>query len=80
MNEVMTYNRDLYRMFDDVLSKGIERGEFRTDLPRVVLTRHFVMAIRGLSYEWCIRYPDFDLKQEALAHFKLLLTGIQTRA
>ncbi len=77
MEAVKGYNRELYKMFADVLDKGMQRGEFKTELPLDIMTRHFVMAIRGLCYEWCIRYPDFDLKEQALAHFKLLLTGIE---
>jgi len=34
------------------------------------------MAIRGVSYEWCIRYPNFDLKEQAVAHCLLLIEGI----
>jgi len=77
MDAVKGYNRKLYQMFADVLGRGIERGEFNTTLSIDTLTKHFVMAIRGLSYEWCIRYPDFDLKEEALAHFRILLNGIR---
>ncbi|MGI6163022.1 MAG: TetR/AcrR family transcriptional regulator [Bacillota bacterium] len=77
MNSVKGYNRQLYQMFADVLRMGIERGEFRITLPIETMTKHLVMAIRGLSYEWCIRYPDFDLKEEALAHFRILLDGIR---
>lgn len=77
MNVVKSYNRELYQIFADLLERGLQRGEFNTSLPLEVLTRHFVMAIRGLSYEWCIRHPDFDLKQEALTHFQLLLSGIE---
>lgn len=77
MNMVKGYNRKLYQMFADVLRMGIERGEFSTKLSVEVLTKHFVMAIRGLSYEWCIRYPDFNLKEQALAHFRILLSGIR---
>jgi hypothetical protein len=40
------------------------------------LSQHFVMTFRGLCYEWCIRYPEFDLKEQVLKHFKLLLDGI----
>jgi hypothetical protein len=36
-----------------------------------------MMAIRGITYEWCIRYPDFDYKEEALRHFEILLAGIR---
>lgn len=79
MNAVKKYDRDLYQMFADVLERGIKRGEFSPELSLEELTRHFVMAIRGISYEWCIRYPDFDLKAQALSHFQLLLYGIQAK-
>jgi len=77
MDAVKGYNRKLYQIFSDVLGQGIERGEFKTKLPVDTLTKHFVMALRGLSYEWCIRYPDFELKEHALAHFLILLNGIR---
>ena len=75
---VKGYNRKLYQMFADVLGRGIERGEFNANIPLESMTNHLVMAIRGLSYEWCIRYPDFDLKEQALSHFQILLNGIRT--
>jgi len=77
MESVKGYGRRLYAIFKEVLERGLRRGEFKAELSLEVLNRHFVMAIRGLTYEWCIRYPDFDLKQEAVAHFRLLLQGIQ---
>lgn len=78
MEAVKGYSRRLYAIFREILKRGIGRGEFKTELPLEVLNRHFVMAIRGLTYEWCIRYPDFDFKQEAAVHFRLLLEGIQS--
>ena len=51
-----------------------------TGYSREILTKHFVMEIRGLTYEWCIRYPDFNLKEQVLAHFRLLLYGITNNA
>ena len=41
------------------------------------LTRHLIVAMRGITYEWCVRYPDFNLKEQALAHFQLLLEGLR---
>lgn len=73
---VKGYNRKLYQLFADLLKMGIERGEFKTDIPVEIMTNHFVTAIRGISFEWCIRYPDYDLKEEALIHFGILLGGI----
>ena len=71
---VTGYERRIYPSFQEVLKRG-QKGEFNTALSAEALSRHFVMAIRGLTYEWCIRYPDFDFKQEALAHFRLLQIG-----
>jgi len=76
MEAVKGYGRKLYGLFQKVLERGIRRQEFVSDLPPEALTRHFVLAIRGLTYEWCIRYPDFDLKQAASEHFRLMLRGI----
>lgn len=78
MESITGYERRIYPFFQEVLERGIQQGEFNTALSAEALSRHFVMAIRGLTYEWCIRYPNFDFKQEALAHFRLLLEGIQT--
>lgn len=75
----MSYNRELYGLFSEVLQTGIERCEFATALPIDILAKHLVMAIRGLTYEWCIRYPDFDLKENARLHFQTILTGLQIR-
>lgn len=74
---VLDYHREIYQLFHDILRRGIQQGEYRTDIPLEVLTRHFMTAIRGITYEWCIRYPDFDLKQEAREHFRILLSGIE---
>jgi len=77
VNVVSNYNRDIYRMFSDVISQGILQGEFKADLSPDTISKHFLLAYRGLTYEWCIRYPDFNLKEQAIKHFKILLTGIK---
>ena len=76
MHTITGYSREIYKLFGDILDRGIQRGEFKTALPPELLTKHFVMAIRGLIYEWCIRHTDFNLKEQVLAHFRLLLYGI----
>lgn len=75
---LLSYNRNIYGVFNEIIRRGIRLGEFKTELSEEALTRHFIMAIRGLMYEWCIRYPGFDLKRESETHFRLLLCGIRT--
>ncbi|MEL7565819.1 MAG: hypothetical protein AAGU27_13140 [Dehalobacterium sp.] len=63
-------------MLSAILEKGIHRDEFKTSLPVNELTQHLILAMRGLTYEWCLRYPDFNLKEQAITHFKILLAGL----
>ncbi|QOX64391.1 TetR/AcrR family transcriptional regulator [Anoxybacterium hadale] len=75
--EAVSYGRELYLLFYSILDKGIRRGEITSSLPPEALSRHFVMAIRGVSYEWCVRSPDFDLKEQAIEHTRLLIEGMK---
>lgn len=73
----MSYNRELYKLFTDILERGIRNKELRDDIPVDSLAKHLIMAIRGITFEWCIRYPDFDLKEQVKDHFELLLYGLK---
>ena len=73
----MSYNRELYKLFTEVLEQGVRQGELRDDLPVDVLAKHLIMAIRGLTFEWCIRYPDYDLKEQVQDYFKILFDGLK---
>ncbi|SCZ03978.1 TetR/AcrR family transcriptional regulator [Alkaliphilus peptidifermentans] len=76
---VISYNRDLYIMFNEVIKRGIQQGEFTSSIDSDTITTHCILAIRGLTYEWCIRYPDFDYKEHVLKHFEMLLDGIKVK-
>jgi hypothetical protein len=58
----MSYNRDIYKLFTKVLEKDVQQGELREDIVVDSLAKHLILAIRGITFEWCIRYPDFGLK------------------
>lgn len=73
----MSYNRELYKLFTEVLEQGVRQGELRDDLPVDVLAKHLIMAIRGLTFEWCIRYPEYDLKEQVQAYFTMLIDGLK---
>ena len=73
----MSYNRELYKLFTEVLERGVRQGELRDDLPVDVLAKHLIMAIRGLTFEWCIRHPDYDLKEQVQDYFAILIDGLK---
>jgi AcrR family transcriptional regulator len=73
----ISYNRELYKLFSEVLERGVNQGELREDIPVDSLAKHLILATRGITFEWCVRYPDFDLKEQVLVHYKILLYGLK---
>ncbi|NLB33806.1 MAG: TetR/AcrR family transcriptional regulator [Tissierellia bacterium] len=71
-----SYERELYKMFEYILNKGVNNNEIKLNKPVETLAHHLVLAMRGITFEWCIRYPDFDLKTQFLEHFEIILNGI----
>lgn len=74
---LLNHNREIYRTFSSLVDRGMRQGEFKAGIPVEVIADHFVMALRGFAYEWCIRYPDFNLKDQLHQHFEILLLGIK---
>ena len=72
----MSYDREIYHLFREVLEIRVKHGEIREDIPVDSLAKHLILSIRGITFEWCIRYPDFSLKEQVLDHFKIVLNGI----
>ncbi len=71
------YNRGLYQLFEEVLMKGLDEGFFHSDLSIERLSRYCVTSYRGLVFEWCVRYPGFNLKEQVLEHFTIMMNGLQ---
>jgi len=76
---LLGHNRDLYKTFSNVIRMGIEKAEFKPDIDIDSMTNHLVLAIRGFTFEWCIRYPHFNYREQVLEHFEILLHGIKRK-
>ncbi len=74
---LLSYSRNIYGVFSKLIQRGIRRGEFRAGLDAEKIAGQFVIVLRGFTYEWCIRHPDFSLKDALLRHFEMLLSGIE---
>lgn len=73
----LSYNRKLYQIYNQIIKLGVQQGEFKSTINIESVSNHFIMSIRGMTYEWCLRFPNFDLKDEIIKHFDLLLSGIK---
>jgi AcrR family transcriptional regulator len=74
---LLSYSREIYGIFSNLIKRGIRQDEFKAELVADMIADQFVTVLRGFTYEWCVRYPEFDLKDELLRHFNLLLSGIE---
>lgn len=74
---LLSYDRKLYQIYREIIIQGVRQGEFRKTLNVDSTANHCIMSIRGMTFEWCTRYPEFDLKKEVFEHFDILLPGIK---
>jgi AcrR family transcriptional regulator len=74
---LLSYDRDIYRIFTALIQRGIMQGELIDDLSADMISDQFVIVLRGFIYEWCIRYPEFNLKNNLRKHFEMLFSGIK---
>lgn len=74
---VLSYNRKLYQIYKEIIKQGVQQGEFKSTINIDSVSNHCVISFRGMTYEWCVRFPDFDLKEEILKHIDIMLTGIK---
>lgn len=76
-DNLLSSDRDIYKTFNTLIQRGIRQGELKEELSAGMVSEQFVTVLRGFTYEWCIRYPDFNLKDNLQRHFELLLYGIK---
>lgn len=74
-----------HRLFESVVQRGIDRGEFRpVDIAAVahaLLAPMIFLMLHKHSFGACpIQGPDVDLKATLMAHADLMLHGLQVRA
>ncbi len=73
---VSGYQRTLYKLIIDVLEEGCHIGEFKEGHSPAQLAKYLMTAYRGITYECCLRYPDFDFKEQMRAFIQLLIEGL----
>lgn len=75
-NYSMIYSRELYKVYADILERGLHLGDVRSDIPVDTLAKHMILALRGITFEWCVQDSDFNLKEQYIKHIELLMNGI----
>lgn len=75
-SSVMSYHRDIYNLFQIIIERGKANGEFKKTIDTSDLLHHLMIAMRGVTFEWCIRCGNLDYQKETQNLFRLIIEGI----
>ncbi len=56
-------NRVYFRLLRDIITRGQERGEIRTDLTVNEITKAYALMERALLYDWCLCGGEYSLSK-----------------
>ncbi|NPV58128.1 MAG: TetR/AcrR family transcriptional regulator [Actinobacteria bacterium] len=71
--------RYLYKITNELIREGQERGEIRDDIPSEEMASMFIDCFRGQIYHWCLANGSFDLVGTCDRLMDLLLDSLQPR-
>lgn len=60
----------------EVIQRGLDAGELRSDLTAEQIELFLMDAVRGLTYNWCIRGGEFNLRKSMARYVSLLYRSI----
>jgi AcrR family transcriptional regulator len=70
-------DRYMKTLLQEVIEKGQEKGEIRTDMsPEEVVDCLFVL-VRGVVYDWCIHEGDYDLEEAMDKHVERFVVTLK---
>jgi len=75
---IASRERPLYKLTEQLIREGQEKGEIRADIPSAAITEIVIHAIRGIVYDWCLQQGEFDLEECGGILFQMLLEGLQS--
>jgi len=71
--------RYLYRITNELIKEGQEKGEIRGDLASEEMASMFIDCFRGQIYHWCLANGSFDLVGTCDRLMDLLLDSLKPR-
>ena len=58
-------SRSYFKVVQQTVREGQERGELRTDLSANEITNAYAMFERAMMYDWCLRSGEYALSRQA---------------
>lgn len=60
---LLDQNRIYYRMLNDIVAEGQQRGQIKRDMPAHEISRYYALCERGMIYDWCIQEGRYSLRE-----------------
>ena len=70
-------DRYYFRMIKEIMERGQERGEIRSDIDSYDLAHHIMLLERGIFINWCVRAGGFALGGKGTDDFRLYTTFLR---
>ena len=72
-------SRTYFKLVQQVVREGQERGELRTDLTANEIINAYAMFERGMMYDWCLRGGDYALARFAEQMMPMFLESCRAK-
>lgn len=72
---LLNRNRTYFKLLQQVVRQGQERGELRRDITANEIINDYAMFERALMYDWCLADGEYSLAQYAERMMPLFLHG-----
>lgn len=74
---LLDHNRMYYKLLRQIISEGLQNGEFRSDMTVNEMVKAYALFERGLLYDWCICEGNYALANYSAKLLPVLLSGFQ---
>ncbi len=68
-------DRPIYSHLQDVISAGLEKGDFYEGIDRETLTNLLVRSGRGILFDWCLMDGSYDLVNKIREDLTIILNS-----
>ncbi len=76
---LLNRNRTYFKLLHQIVKRGQERGELRSDVTANEIVTAYAMFERALMYDWCLNNGAYALSKYASSIMPLLLEGYRKK-
>lgn len=72
-------NRTYFKLLQQIVREGLERGELRGDMSANEIVKAYAMFERALMYDWCLSGGEYALARYAAQMMPMFLEGFRAK-